>query len=661
MIIQLAALSQFSVAQENNVDIRYHSIEVKAGHFFIIEDSTHYISKDTVFYIADTVDYYQTRKKTPEKANNFFKSFATKMYKNKVTRWVYKRLFRFKKKKKEAETKVAKSEDQYLQYQGKVIGDINLKYLEIFGTDVDDTTKHSKKSFIKFMNGMHVHTGNKIIAHQLLLSEGYLLHPSELADNERVIRQLPYIKDARIYVGASDQDDYKVNLDVVTRDVFPLKFDVNPGGLSGDRFGFSNINLFGTGHELETSFIINDKQDGSFGHEYYYRMPNLKGTFITSEFNYANSFNKEGFGVRAFRDFITPDLKYAGGGGINIFRKREIRLPNGQLVPSPSQLQLDSGMVVSFKEFEQDIWVGRSYRSFYSPPIERVKERLRLLFAARINRVKYIDRPDDVDQNTNFRFHHRTRFLGSVGFSSRRYYKDRLIKSFGRTEDIPAGNLVQFTGGYEVGEFVNRFYVGTKATKGGFIHNFGYLKGELQLGGFYNRQGHFEQGVVETKLNYFTHLYTLHFFKIRQFFDLNYTLGVRRLNNEVLDINGDNGLRGFNTAFIAGTQRLSLKSETVVFTPLYITSFRVAFFGFFDLGFLNSNQDSPFSGELYSSLGGGVRLRNENLAFGTIQFRLAYYPNAPIDEDNRKFSFATKPVLALDDFDLREPEVLEFR
>ncbi len=659
VLICLVAQSLELKSQDNLMDIQYDSVTISAGHFFIANDSSIYCSQDTVFYLADTIDYYQTRKHTPEKADNFFDKVGEDMDKHKFTRSLHKLLFSVKHDKKEPKSRLEKSENPYLQYEGKVIDKIIVRDLEIFGTDIKDTTKHSDKSIVAFMNKLHFSTKPRVIKHNLLFNEGTILHPNEMADNERVLRTLPFIKDARIYVKEPDDGDYKVDLVVVTKDVFPLTFDISPGDLSDSRFGFSHINLFGTGHELETDMVINDRQDGSFGYDLFYRVPNIKGYFVTGELNYANSFNKEGVGIRAFRDFITPDIRYAGGAKINLFRRREIRLGNGQIVRSPSEMERDLGTIFNFKEFEQDIWIGRSYRSFYNPPQERIKERLRFLVAGRINNIRFVDRPD-VDANTNRLFHHRTRFLGSVGFSSRRYYKDQLVKAFGRTEDIPAGNLIQFTGGYEIAEFGNRVYAGTKASKGGFFSHFGYIRSELQLGGFF-KSGSFEQGVIQTKFNYFTHLYTLHFFKIRQFVDIDYTLGVRRFDLEVLDINEENGLRGLGSNFLAGTQRLSLKAETVVFTPLYLASFRVALFSFTDVGFLSSNQKSPFSGPLYGSLGMGIRLRNDNLAFSTIQLRFAFFVNPPIDEDNRQFSFSTKPVLALDDFDLREPQVLEFR
>jgi hypothetical protein len=84
----------------------------------------------------------------------------------------------------------------------------------------------------------------------------------------------------------------------------------------------------------------------------------------------------------------------------------------------------------------------------------------------------------------------------------------------------------------------------------------------------------------------------------------------------------------------------------------------MATFSFVDIGFLKG---SPFAGKVFSALGFGIRLRNEDLTFSTIQLRLAFYPSPPLDLDAIGFSFATKIVDPVEDFDLREPDVVQFR
>ena len=51
--------------------------------------------------------------------------------------------------------------------------------------------------------------------------------------------------------------------------------------------------------------------------------------------------------------------------------------------------------------------------------------------------------------------------------------------------------------------------------------------------------------------------------------------------------------------------------------------------GFADFGFLFGTNDLLGSGDILSSIGLGIRIRNDNLVFNTLQIRLGFYPNLP--------------------------------
>lgn len=635
--------------QEHGIDVKFDSIRVKGGHFFIVEDSAIYISNDTTIVVADTVDYFQ-KKRSLAQTQNFYQNLEKKFHTSWTSRFIYNICFHAPKKPPPVvHENVEISENPYLRYEGKVIGNIYLKKLKIFGSDVKDTTKSETTFITHTLNDLHISTSNSIIHNNLLLREGRLLHPTELADNERVIRSLRYVQDARIYVQPVE-NSYKTNLVVVTKDVFPIRFDYNSSTPTvAKSIGISNINLFGQGHELENNLVFDNQPGRRFGYDAFYRIPNIRGSFVTGEVNFANHFRKEGWSVRLFRDFLTPDMRYAGGLEVSNRRTRTLQAFN---------LESDSVVVLEHKANVEDLWLGKSYRSFVSPFTNSVDERMRVLIAGRIRREQFSERPQ-VLADSNQLFHNNITFLGSIGLASRRYFKDRLIQNFGRTEDIPAGNLLEFTGGYQVGEFYNRYYIGTQFTKGGFVKRFGYVKATLVAGGFI-RKKRFEQGVVKLSGDYFTHLYTLGFFKIRQFIKLDYTLGIRRFAQDVINISDRNGIRGLNNFFLTGRQRLAINAETVIFTPLHFVGFRVAVFGFYDFAIIGSNNKSIAKGDRYQGFGFGVRLKNENLAINTIQLRFGFYPQVPLGAQSNDFNFSTSPVNGLQDFNLTTPETLEF-
>ena len=266
-----------------------------------------------------------------------------------------------------------------------------------------------------------------------------------------------------------------------------------------------------------------------------------------------------------------------------------------------------------------------------------------------------MDSPE-VQQDYNQAFHDRTNILVGVGLSSRGYYKDRLIRNFGRTEDIPVGTSLQLTSGYQIGEFFNREYVGIEFAEGEVLRKFGYIKGTFKLGGFF-RHKTLEQGVLKMRGEYFSRLQTWNLFKYRQFITVDYTKGIRRKEQDYLDINDANGIRGLYNFFLTGTERFVVNTESVIFTPFYVGGFRTAFLAFFDFGLI----DTPRGRDSYYGAGFGMRLKNDNLAFNTIQLRLGFYPSVPFEAASRSFNFSTIGNLELQDFDISSPQIIQFR
>src|SRR5688500_541219 len=93
-----------------------------------------------------------------------------------------------------------------------------------------------------------------------------------------------------------------------------------------------------------------------------------------------------------------------------------------------------------------------------------------------------------------------------------------------------------------------------------------------------------------------------------------------------LDINNEFGIRGFVSDSLMGTKRFHINSETLVFTPIKVFGFQLAPFGFGEMAWIASDNEGLFKRDPYFGMGGGIRTRNENLVFGTIELRFIYYP-----------------------------------
>jgi len=267
----------------------------------------------------------------------------------------------------------------------------------------------------------------------------------------------------------------------------------------------------------------------------------------------------------------------------------------------------------------------------------------------------YLERPI-IESDTNQQFFDSDIYLMSVGLTKRAYEKSQLFAGFGRTEDIPIGFLAEFITGHETNEFNNRGYLGLRFDYGKYFKSLGYLRPSFSLGGFI-RDGSFEQGVFNLGARYFSYLYRIRRFNLRQFIDVSYTAGINRYENEFIDINGSRGIRGLNDVFLRGNNRLTIKAETVIFTPYYFLGFRFAPYIHADLAYVNNQFGKLFENQLYQGYGIGVRLRNENLAFNTFQIRFTWYPDvSPV----RAFDFSSSNPFRINDFQTREPDIIQF-
>src|SRR6478735_166700 len=107
-------------------------------------------------------------------------------------------------------TTPVKTANPFLVYSGKSIRFIEIMSLG-FERNIYDTSRVKNTFSIVVANAFHKNTRDKIIVHNLFFREGNKLNPYLLADNERHLRDLAYIQDARILVtgvpGSTDSVD----------------------------------------------------------------------------------------------------------------------------------------------------------------------------------------------------------------------------------------------------------------------------------------------------------------------------------------------------------------------------------------------------------------------------------------------------------------------
>lgn len=630
-----------SKATALNIENYSDSLKVKANSFLILGNTTIFIKNDTVIYIPDSS--FVTKQISP-KTQAFYDYLKTEFYKNKLTKELYDLLFTTPRTEhkvdKEESSVLQQSEDLFVPYEGKIIGDIRVKNLAVFGPTLEDTARVSKSWATRTANKLHIDTQDGVIYNNMMFQTGDYLNPLLLADNERIIRQLPFIRDSRIIVVPRSDDSDTVDLIVLTQDVWSISGDFSPRGLNGASASINDRNILGFGHELNNRIIFDKRMQQSFGYEGTYRLPNIHGTFLTGEVSYANTFFRDGYAVKLYRNFLTPSIKYAGG----------LELSNQRYLTGINFI--DTTVIFEYKAGVQDIWLGRAFPT--GSRKESIRERSRIVVAGRVHRTNYTIRPE-VRADTNQSYHSNILILNTFGISTRKYYKDYLIYGYGRTEDIPYGNLLEVTSGISFGEYYDRPYIGVRWARGGLFQNYGYTYLGVSLGSFIRNQK-WEQGVFKLETRTFSNLIWLGNHRIRQFINLQYTMGFNRFDDEFINIRDENGIRGLrNDVFLRGQRKIVVSLETVDFTPLDIIGFRVAIFGFADIAKIAFDDQPLLKGNLFQGYGIGFRLNNDHLTFNTFQIRFAYYPNLPPGLSNFGFNAGSITQLRLDDFDIRAP------
>ena len=528
-------------------------------------------------------------------------------------------------------------------YQGKVIRNIDFKRLEIFGQSVTDTTEVPTKWIERFGNELHINTQLHIFRNRLLFQSGDTVDLYTLSETERLFRELPFIDDARFFIREVSEDS--VDIIFITKDVLPIGGSIQLLDVDYGRASISNKNILGLGQEMYYQLTWNYNKSPIYGHKLRYRIQNIGNTFFTLETSYENQWNMEAFKFYCNRDFFTQDVRYAGGVSFE-------KINSIQNIVTPDTVLLNEDVDYNY----YDLWLGHAISI---PRISSINKRTNIVGTGRITRYEFFDRPDNVGEKLFYDYHEKTSYLFSLGISQVGYFRTTYVYGFGRTEDIPFGNSLAFTTGVEFNEYYNRPYFGVRAAWGKAINKVGYLYHKLDYGAFFNYGA--EQGLLEYKFKYFTNLLNnpgRYFYRI--FTDLTYRVGYNRFEDEFMEFTGTDGIRGLSSDELRGNQRMNISFEGVCYSPHRLLGFRFVYFLFFDAGIISNKSLVLIQNKLYSGFGGGVRIRNDNLAFDTVVLRFGYYPTLPVNASPEYLELTSIRNPQMDNFVVQRPEIIAY-
>lgn len=192
---------------------------------------------------------------------------------------------------------------------------------------------------------------------------------------------------------------------------------------------------------------------------------------------------------------------------------------------------------------------------------------------------------------------------------------------------MPVGRVYGLTGGYQVKNNSGRYYLGARISSGNY-HTWGYMSSNFEYGTFFHGSVA-EQGVITASANYFTGLLAIGKWRFRQFLKPELVLGINRFPYDSLTLNKGYGLDGFNSLALRGTSRFVFTFQTQSYAPGNFLGFRFGPYFSYSLGKLGEAQTGFKNSKVYSQVGLGVIIKNNNFVFGSFQFSVSYYPVIP--------------------------------
>jgi len=475
-------------------------------------------------------------------------------------------------------------EPAQLEAAGAIIGKIFYDKENVF----DPTRPGENKSLFRLANRLHIITRDSVIRRQLLFETGDIFSTRLLQESERLLRQNAYFYDARIE--PVRYENGVVDLRVWTRDLWTLMpgFSVSrSGGENRTRVTVSEKNLLGRGITMRLNYIDNvDRESTSV--QYYDR--NLGNTWISLFAGYADSSDGDTADLRVIRPFYALDTRWSAGATL-FDDTREVSFYDVGDEAAEYAVDRDShSFYYGWSAGLRDGWVRRWSAGVvyddnrFSPapggtlpillPGDRKLVYPYLGFELLEDRYESTSNRDQMERTEDFFM--GTRLWASVGYASEDFGADResviyrfeASRGFGSIREKALLLSSTLSGRFDGGDSSNQ---------------------EVTLNARYYNQ------VSDKRLFFMT---------------LDATAGRNLDLDNLVDLGGDTGLRGYPLRYQTGDSRLLLTMEQRYFTDWYpFRLFRVGGAVFADVGRVWG--ENPVGGQQFdwlTDVGIGLRL-----------------------------------------------------
>jgi hypothetical protein len=495
---------------------------------------------------------------------------------------------------------------QFTPYEGKIIRDIRVIVLPPFGYDVRQFDSIPDiKGFRKMGNNSHINTRNWVLRNNLLFRKGQTIDPLIMAETESYLRNIAYFNNVHIAIDSISTTE--ANVTVSVRDNWSIGGYVRNVSTKIDVEVFDR-NFIGLGNNFSLRGIFNAETDRKFGGGVEYKYHNLLRTFVNIDALYVDDILSK-HRMASLERPLQKNLNVFGQINHSIFETHLSQTVWDSISPTYEE-EFSASFGYAFNPTKNDNTFVLSTRIFGRNPLYR-----------------NVMKPDNPD---SFQFVRNTMALVQLSLFRQRYFRTRMVNSFGKLENFAYGYNVSTQFGYSEWTQLNRRGLyGSFKVAANKLYRTGSIYFEGAVSSFVNRKQPFE-GVLKLKLDMFSSLYSIgnqsfrHFLSVDYAKRLDYIPGFRNYNISFEQL-ASMKFRG-RTDF-AATEKLMFTTEGNFFTSLNVLGFRFLFCTFANFGWVTDyNKTLLNRNNIYWGVGFGVRIRNDLLVFRTMELKIGYYP-----------------------------------
>lgn len=508
---------------------------------------------------------------------------------------------------------------EVLEAEGYVIGEVTLDKADVF--DLDNPEEN--KWLYRVANRFHIITLDKTIAKQLLFAAGDPFDKRVIEESERILRGNKYLYDASIKpVRVADG---KVDLVVATRDVWSLSPELSLSRSGGDtrtRFGLEEFNLLGRGQRLR--FLRDDDVDRTES-AVVFSDQHLGRSWVSLLAEYSDNSDGRASKFSAIRPFYELDARWSAGMFLQTDDRRDKIY---QYAEPAAEYRHERDFTWAFGGWSKGLKRGKARR--WTAGLVYDDNR----FTPALNTTLATVVPED-----------RRLVYPYLGFE---LVEDGFVTTsnrdqIDRTEDFQMGLQARASLGWAdtaFGSDRDAAIFAMSASDG-----FGSLE-ETALLLSADTRGRVESGNLEnTLLSFDAHFYHRQSEKRTFYAAISGTVGESLDLDNLVEIGGDTGLRGYPLRYQVGESKALATIEQRYYTDWY--PFRLARVGgaiFADVGRVwGPNPVGPDNRGWLTDVGFGLRLAVTRISSGrVVHIDLAFPLNGDPDIDNVQFLIESK-------------------